>query len=310
MFRYRLQQRVLSSDCVIPFLTPHLGDEEPQIAFRLLSRGNAPAPRETPWFRSEIATAEGHPSLVIDRDDEGDAIVRFADGTAFHVQSAGRSIAVLTAPDHYTDGDLAAYALGPVLGIALHLQGAVLLHASAVVMRAKAVVFAGDSGSGKSTTAAILHRQGYPVISDDITELDSGGAIASLPALRLWPDVVRALYGDETAFPDRAPSWDKKLIAFDAAETESRPIAAILFLDATRGPAPRLEPLTQKEGWLRLMANVYAARLPGREMAIKVFKVTTSLAARIPMFAFSPPAIPSSDGLGAFLESALREELR
>lgn len=303
MFRYRLQQRVLTSDCALPFLTPLSGDEEPHIEIRLRSRGIAPAPRGTsPWFSSEVAATEGHPSIVIDRDEQNDAIVRFADGTTFHVRAAGQAIAVLTAPEHYTDSDLAAYALGPVLGIALHLEGAVLLHASAVVLGGKAIVFAGDSGSGKSTTAAILHRQGYPVISDDITEIASGGAIASLPALRLWPDVVRALYGDDAAFPDRAPSWDKKLITVDAMEGEPRPIAAILFLDPRRGPAPRLEPLSAKEGWLQLMANVYTARLPGREMAIKIFTTTTSLAAQTPMYVFTPPALESSDGLGAFLE--------
>lgn len=256
----------------------------------------------TSWYRG--------PSLAIDRTGDGDLIVRFTDGTSFLVGSDGGSIALLSAPSAYTRDDLAAYALGPVVAIALHLQGAVLLHASAVVVQQKAIVFAGEAGSGKSTTAAILHRLGYPVLADDVTELAGPGpyrALASLPAVRLWPDVVHALFGAAAVFPDRAPSWDKKLMV--VGEAPPAEIAAVLFLDA-RAALPRIERLPPREAWRRLMANVYTRMLPGEGMSRRIFEVTSALADDVPMYAFTPPALENADDLGSFLERELEAPLR
>ncbi|HEU4886608.1 MAG TPA: hypothetical protein VFV49_01895, partial [Thermoanaerobaculia bacterium] len=218
----------------------------------------------------------------------------------------GREITLVSAPAHYTRDDVAAYALGPVIAIALHLQGAVLLHASSVVMRGKAIVFPGTSGSGKSTTAAILHRLGYAVLSDDVTELAGPRpyrALASLPAMRLWPDVVHALFGADAVFPDRAPSWDKKLVTIEQAPPAE--IAAVLFL-GERASTPRLERLAPRDAWRRLMANVYTAMLPGEAMAGRIFEMTSTLADDVPMYAFTAPPLESADTLGDFLECELR----
>jgi hypothetical protein len=246
-----------------------------------------------PWYRG--------PSLIIDRTADGDLLVRFEDGTSFLVSA--HSIALVDAPAAYTRDDLAAYALGPVIAIALHLQGAVLLHAASVVVRGEAIVFAGPSGSGKSTIAAILHRQGYDVLSDDVTELAGKRALASIPAMRLWPDVVHALFGADAAFPDRAPSWQKKLVVIEQAA--SADIAAVLFLD-DRAATPRLDRLSPRDAWRRLIANVYTAMLPGDAMSQRIFERTSELANDVPMFVFAPPSLNAADTLGAFLERALR----
>ncbi|MFL6244421.1 MAG: hypothetical protein ACJ74H_00225 [Thermoanaerobaculia bacterium] len=290
-FYYSLQQRLLASDCELPFLSPRDPDAEPEIVLQLAARSASPQVTES-WYRG--------PSLIIDRTAEGDLVVRFEDGTAFLVRAD--SIAFIDAPAAYTRDDIAAYALGPVIAIALHLQGAVLLHASSVVMREKAVVFAGPSGSGKSTTAAILHRLGYPVLSDDVTELAGTRALASLPAMRLWPDVVHALFGANAVFPDRAPSWDKKLVVI--AQAPPAEIAAVLFLDE-RANTPRLTRLAPREAWRRLIANVYTAMLPGDAMARRIFDATSALADDVPMYSFAPPPVSNADELGEFLEREL-----
>ncbi len=256
----------------------------------------------TSWYRG--------PSLAIDRTGDGELIVRFTDGTSFLIGGDGRSIALLSAPSEYTRDDLAAYALGPVVAIALHLQGAVLLHASAVVLRGKAIVFSGDAGSGKSTTAAILHRHGYAVLADDVTELAGPSpyrALASLPAVRLWPDVVHALFGEAAVFADRAPSWDKKLVVIEQAPPAE--IAAVLFLDA-RESSPRLVRLAPRDAWRRLIANVHTRMLPGDAMSQRIFEVTSALADDIPMYSFISPTLENADTLGTFLERELEASLR
>lgn len=249
----------------------------------------------TSWYRG--------PSLIIDRTAEGNLLVRFEDATSFLVSADGGSISLVDAPATYTRDDLAAYALGPVIAIALHLQGAVLLHASSVVMSERAIVFAGPSGSGKSTTAAILHRHGYAVLSDDVTELAGTRALASLPAMRLWPDVVHALFGANAVFPDRAPSWEKKLVVVEQAPPAE--IAAVLFLDERTG-TPRLERLSPRDAWRRLMANVYTAMLPGDAMAQRIFEMTSALADDVPMYSFVSPPLENAATLGEFLERELR----
>ena len=269
----------------------------------------APHPDPLPGGERGLSWYRG-PSLGIDRTGDGDLIVTFTDETSFLVGSDGRSISLLAAPSAYTRDDLAAYALGPVVAIALHLQGAVLLHASSVVVRGKAIVFAGDAGSGKSTTAAILHRQGYSVLADDVTELAGPSpyrALASLPAVRLWPDVVHALFGAAAVFPDRAPSWDKKLVVIEQAPPAE--IAAVLFLDA-RAALPRIERLPPREAWRRLMANVYTRMLPGEAMTRRIFAVTSALADDVPMYSFTPPPLENAGDLGAFLERELEASLR
>jgi len=311
-FLYSLYGRAVDCDIELPFVPRASTPAAPDIELRLRTESVRDAPRDlTRWFESE-ATEDGS-SLAIDRTGEGDLVMSFTDGTSFRVSSEGCSVALLTAPAQYTPGDLAAYALGPVLALALHQRGATLLHASAVVIGGHAVLFAGASGSGKSTVAAILHQQGYAVLSDDLTEVsgDPPAALPSVPAIRLWPDVVNALYGPGAAFPDRAPSWDKKMVAIAGTRMDSHahPIAAVLFLER-RGEGPRLERLGAKDSWMRLIAHSYTARLPDRSMAASILNMTTALANRVPASAFSAPSILNCAGLGAFLERELAGHLR
>lgn len=315
-FHYSLHKRVVESDCALPFLAPVKGIAAPDLTVCLCSSSPMPSTNTTPWYRSDAVASDDTPAIVIDKADDGGLIIRFADSTAFVVGMDGKSIALLSAPAEYTHDDLAAYLLGPVVAVALHLQGSVLLHASAMVMRGKAVVIAGEAGSGKSTAAAMLHRLGYLFLSDDITEITDENPYAALPApaaIRLWPDVLDALYGSAAAFPDRAPSWTKKVVRLDESAADDGPheIGAILFLDRdARGSAARLERLAPRAGWQRLIADAYTARLPDATMSRKIFEVTSALADRVEMFSFHPPPIAECDGLGAFLERELSESLR
>jgi hypothetical protein len=305
LFHYTLHGRLFASDSELPLLSrADAGD--PQLTLRLASHTSGEPRRGAAWYRSEPTS--GDEAIVIDRTEDGELLVHFPDATSFRVAQDGASIELLAAPARYTRDDVAAYALGPVLAIALHLQGAVLLHAASVVMHGKALLFAGASGAGKSTTAAIFHHLGYDVLADDLTEIDGAFALPSIAAVRLWPDVLESLYGSAAAFPDRAPSWDKKVVC---VETVERPheIAAILFLDGAAAN-PQIERLAPKEGWLRLIANAYTARLPDPEMSHRIFDETSALADRVPMFSFAPPLLATPEALPAFVERALAEWLR
>lgn len=54
------------------------------------------------------------------------------------------------------------------LGAIFHQRGYQVLHGSAINYKGKAVLFCGNSGMGKSNTAAMFVKKGYPLIADDI----------------------------------------------------------------------------------------------------------------------------------------------
>ncbi|MGH9700627.1 MAG: HPr kinase/phosphorylase, partial [Candidatus Acidiferrales bacterium] len=148
-------------------------------------------------------------------DDSGEPILKiwslgngkylrlaYPDGMQFWIDRGGTKIwAVWPATSSLEDA--ASYLLGPVLGLVLRLRGTTCLHASAVEIHGRAVIFPGEEGAGKSTTAAALARRGHAVLSDDVVALaERDGIFLVLPAypyLSLWEDSVKMLYGAEDA---------------------------------------------------------------------------------------------------------------
>ena len=61
---------------------------------------------------------------------------------------------------------------GTVVAFLLSLTGHCVLHASAVEVEEGALAFAGASGQGKSTMAALFTSDGAPLIADDVLSLD------------------------------------------------------------------------------------------------------------------------------------------
>ena len=88
------------------------------------------------------------------------------------------------------------YLLGTCMGALLMLRNTLPLHGSAVVIDGRAYAFLGDSGVGKSTLAAALVHQGYPLVSDDViatTARESDAAPLVMPAYpqqKLWGGIV------------------------------------------------------------------------------------------------------------------------
>jgi hypothetical protein len=70
------------------------------------------------------------------------------------------------------DPGLAAAARPIVLPAAMLARGFAALHASAVEIGGRAAVFAGTSGTGKSTMAAALGARGHRYLADDFVGLD------------------------------------------------------------------------------------------------------------------------------------------
>jgi hypothetical protein len=91
--------------------------------------------------------------------------------------------------------DIEIFLFGPAWATLCHQRGILPLHASAIVTGKGITAFAGHSGAGKSTTAALLNSFGYELIADDILpvsfNLDSTpGAWPYLRRLKLQRDPI------------------------------------------------------------------------------------------------------------------------
>jgi hypothetical protein len=140
-------------------------------------------------------------------------------------------------------GDIPLYLLGTAYGILLHQRRQIVLHASAVRVNGKAILFCGPSGAGKSTLAAALAQRGYPFITDDfcaVTVTEDGTPMVHPDGrqLKLWAQAIEKLdlKGRSGA---RVRSRLEKFYV-DPGEThgEALPLGTLYALREARPPLP------------------------------------------------------------------------
>jgi len=86
------------------------------------------------------------------------------------------------------------YLFGSIIGIILSQRNLFAFHSNAVLIKNKGVLIAGDSGVGKSTTAAIFQQKGYEVLCDDIVVVNEDLCInGEFPKIKLWSDSLDKL---------------------------------------------------------------------------------------------------------------------
>jgi hypothetical protein len=114
-----------------------------------------------------------------------------------------------------------------------------VLHASAVTVRGRAVLFCGSSGAGKSTLAAALDARGYPIVSDDICAVDVDGQATPLVApegrnLKLWAQAIEKL-GLERG-PAVRRRIEKYYVEGGTVPRDPVPVGALYFLREALAP--------------------------------------------------------------------------
>ncbi|QWE11337.1 hypothetical protein [Polynucleobacter sp. es-EL-1] len=91
------------------------------------------------------------------------------------------------------------YLAGSAMGVVLHLQGIIPMHASTVIKPdGSAALFCGHSGAGKSTISCALALNGYASLSDDVTAIkfDTHGRAWAYPGIgrtKLWGNALKLL---------------------------------------------------------------------------------------------------------------------
>ncbi len=185
---YRFFARAIESSFPIPELRPAAGCRA-DIQIRIAS-----PPCQFGIFLRNLELPDGTRWARLRRRDSSFQL-EFPDTTIFEIGADGQTI-VCSPCSSLPRGTLRHLLLNQVLPFAFAQGGAVVLHASGVVVDQRTVAFLGPAGFGKSTLAASLGSH-FPVISDDALLLTENGgeieAVGSYADLRLWADSVAQL---------------------------------------------------------------------------------------------------------------------
>lgn len=137
--------------------------------------------------------------------------------------------------------DAAIFVTGSGFGLLMHQHGRSILHASAIDVGGKAVLFCGPSGAGKSTLAAALAARGFGHVADDQCVLSdlSGGAAVVHPdgrAHKLWEQAIDKLDLADRSGPAVRSELRKFYVKPGRASLAPIPLAAIYILTEARAP--------------------------------------------------------------------------
>lgn len=264
---YRVAGLSLSSELELPGLIGAAPPSRPDVVIR-----RHPVPPVL-----DGATASG-PTWQI----AGDQFLLRIPGIARFLLTGGCEIAFETEKGMPAD-EAAPFICGTVFGILLHQRRHIALHASAVEVNGKAVLFCGPSGAGKSTISAVLTRRGYPLVADDLC----GIVLAETPMvhpdgrqLRLWEQAIAGL---DLAANRGAPvrrRLRKYYVEPDNSATNALPIGAVYALREARPPrVPGIERPNAVDAALLLRRNAYRPLLVTRTgQKAEYFKAAAAIA--------------------------------
>jgi hypothetical protein len=174
-----------------------------------------------------------------------------------------------------------------VLPMALQAQGAEVLHASAVLTPRGVVALCARSGTGKSTLAYGLSRQGYPPRADDAVAFESSAGqinVRPLPfSIRLRPNA--AAFFDQAHFPsslasipDRVTQVEERLTALAALIVHER------FSLTDRGAQLAVQRLAPVRAFTELLTHAYCFSLKDPERKERMVQHYLALSAKVPVF--------------------------
>lgn len=261
--------------------------------------GAATVPCERPLDPQLALWRDEHGTHVHPDPEAADArLVCFADAALGRVDRARRTLAIAPLGDEACGATLRHLLIDQLLPRAVADQGRLVLHASAVAVEGRAVLFLGASGRGKSTLSAAIARSGAELIGDDAIVFDTGGGHPRVraihPGLRLLPDSLAAI-GPAGQTPSMVASYSEKLsVRPPAMAVQGRdwlPVAAIFVLEAQAigDGTIRHRQLACADAAIALVANSFALDPSDGMRAGANLARAASVAGSIPVIALHYP---------------------
>lgn len=223
-------------------------------------------------------------------------LLRFMDIADFEISADGRDVLLAPAPGA-DKGTIDHLYLNHVVPHALSQTGALVFHASAVVLEGRAVAFVGEAGMGKSTLAAAFASRGYAFLCDDGLHVTShrGGYSAhpSHPSLRLWQDSENELGLQHAQRANPVSFTPKSRLVANASlvhAAQPSPLVACFCLRDDEGtPEARIDPLAPAQAFKQLFAQSFLLDTGNRRRVTAHFDNVSDFAARIPCFTLDYP---------------------
>lgn len=223
--------------------------------------------------------------------DKGGVLVRFGGLAEFHIELDTGTI-TSHAPASIDKRILSILVTGTVLSVYLTMVGRCVLHAAAVEVANRAVVFTGLSGMGKSTCAAMACATGARFIADDVLVVE----LADEPHVLTGASHIRLRKKASSILDDFSPrprSWetvDRRVALAPVRCTEPTPLVGLVIPRPSR-KANRLE-LERVRGKRALPLLLAFARVPvwmDSQVVRTQFRSMAALADRVPVLEATIP---------------------
>ena len=196
-----------------------------------------------------------------------------------------------------SDDEVRLFLTGSVFGAILYQRGYLPLHGSAVEAKGYALLTTGSSASGKSTLAAALNREGFPLISDDLSAIsvnDSGKCVVfpGLPFFKLWEDTRDPLFGN-TSFRRVRPQLKKFIIPADSHAKRPCQIQKLIWMTTKNSEGFRVHPVQGARKLKLLRENLYRDQMiRGTGLPRHHFTMLSTLANQTEMYHVERPSNP------------------
>jgi len=194
------------------------------------------------------------------------------------------------------DDSVRLFLLGSAMGALLHQRGLLVLHANAIVVDSGAVLFMGESGVGKSTTAAAFNQKGYPIAADDICAIDVNAEQPMLypgfPQVKLWADACEKLGQDSAGLQRIRPQLEKYGLPLgEQFWSEPLPVKRLYILNTINTKEFFLEVLSGAEKFMALGNQTYRLNfMQSMGLDGSHLRQCTKVAARVPLLCVTRPS--------------------
>src|SRR6266542_1268797 len=268
MMTYRAYGRVIASDRPLPELEEESTTRTPHLTVTWNAR--LPFAADAQWS-TLWRFSTGEPWVTTSRLN-GARCLRF--GRFADCVLSERRIDVV-GRGHASDATLRHLVLDQALPLALAAGGALVVHASAVAAGSRAILLAGNAGTGKSTLAALLSREGLQVLADDGVVLERRApdirVVPSYPGLRVYRDSAAAAGLDIGGSNDVA-EYTRKLLVMgsrvSSPSADQSPMLAAIYVLSRGENTVTFEKLSRRDATMEVLAHAYRID-PGDRAALR-----------------------------------------
>lgn len=214
--------------------------------------------------------------------------IRIYDVATVWIDASLSLVTVRAAPD-VSDAWLAFQMQLHVLPVLRMIRGEAVFHAAALALDGRPVLILGDGRGGKSTTTALLLRDGARFVSDDQTGVTTDFHLIGTEDLWLRPHSAALA---PASAQTRHAGDDRTVVKLLSADVPA-PVAGVLLLgERIVGGSPTIEPVLGGAAVEAMLGQIFVGGLLDRVLIERHFRVAAELAATCPVARLHVPSGP------------------